>query len=84
MTRIARIAAATLPALLATAPAFAQSATCVRYGWSGWWYTCVEWSSSGGTTSSGVPEIDAGAGLLAVAAVAAVVLFVRERRRRAA
>ncbi|MBT9245569.1 VPEID-CTERM sorting domain-containing protein [Gemmobacter fulvus] len=43
--------------------------------------------SGGGTptpTPTSVPEIDASAGLLAIAAVAVVMLFVWERRRRAA
>ncbi|GGW32005.1 hypothetical protein GCM10011452_20730 [Gemmobacter lanyuensis] len=41
-------------------------------------------SGSGGSTgSASVPEIDASAGLLAVAAVAAAMLLVWERRRRA-
>lgn len=37
--------------------------------------------STGGTTAS-VPEIDASAGLLALAAVVVVMLFVWERKRR--
>lgn len=41
-------------------------------------------SGSGTTTPAAVPEIDASAGLLAVAALAIVLLFVWERRRRAA
>ncbi len=41
-------------------------------------------SGSGMTTPAAVPEIDASAGLLAVAALAIVLLFVWERRRRAA
>lgn len=37
----------------------------------------------GSTTPAAVPEIDASTGLLALAAVAAALLFVWERRRRA-
>jgi hypothetical protein len=81
MNRIMTSAALAVPALLAASPLLAQSTTCLRYGWVGWSYTCVQWGSS--STTSRVPEIDASAGLLALAAVAAVVLFVRERRRAA-
>jgi len=38
---------------------------------------------AGGGTPVAVPEIDAATGLLALAAVAAALLFVWERRRRA-
>jgi len=73
------MATAAVVGSLAAAPVLAQGANCVRYGWRHWQWTCVQW----GTGTSSVPEINAGAGLLAVAAVAAVVLFVWERRRRA-
>lgn len=77
-----RTLAFALPAFafaLSAAPVAAQT-SCTRYAWQGWRRVCVEWGSS----TNNVPEINAGAGLLAVAALAAVVLFVWERRRRAA
>lgn len=78
MNRILALAVPVMATIAAAAPAFAQQGHCVRYAWQGWRRVCVEWGSS----TSSVPEINAGAGLLAVAAVAAVVLFVWERRRR--
>lgn len=53
---------------------------------SSWWFW--DWlrpitGGDGGTTPAAVPEIDASTGLLALAAVAAALLFVWERRRRA-
>lgn len=48
------------------------------------WYCFYGGHTDGGTTTASVPEIDASAGLLAVAAVATVLLFVWERRRRSA
>jgi hypothetical protein len=81
MKTIIAAAAGALPAVMLAMPALAQGQTCLRYGWNGWRWTCLQWGSSGG--GSGVPEINAGAGLLAVAAVAATVLILWERRRRA-
>lgn len=75
---IVRLASVAATAGLAAAPVLAQSASCVRWDGQGWRRVCVEWA----TSTSNVPEIDAGAGLLALAAVAAVMLFVWERRRR--
>ncbi len=56
-----------------------------RYGW--WWRWFDRWGNNGGTTGGGsnaVPEIDAGAGLLAMAAVLATLALVWELRRRRA
>ena len=65
-------AAVTVAALAASAaPVFAQAAP------SRWW-----WNPRPPVTS--VPEIDATTGVLAIAAVLAVLAFVVERRRRAA
>ena len=69
--------------LMLSAPAaFAQD----YGGWRGWWW---RWWGGGGTGggntgggSNAVPEIDAGAGLLAVAAVLATLALVWELRRR--
>ena len=52
----------------------------------GSWWNWFGWGSSGGsggsTTPVAVPEIDASTGLLAMAAIAAAMLFAWERRRR--
>lgn len=55
-------------AMLMAAPALAQSA-------SSWWW----WPRP----VTNVPEIDASSGLLAIAAIAAILALVVERRRRA-
>jgi len=80
MNRIIALALPAMTAIAVASPAFAQQATCLRYSWQGWRRVCVQWGSS----TSSVPEINAAAGLLALAAVAAVVLLVWERRRQAA
>lgn len=69
--------------LMTATAAFAQDAG----GWSGWWWRWFErWTGNGGTTtgdtSNAVPEIDAGAGLLAIAAVLATLALAWELRRR--
>ncbi|SMP27358.1 VPEID-CTERM sorting domain-containing protein [Shimia sagamensis] len=77
----AAILAATTLALSAPA-AFAQDSG----GWSGWWWRWWGGGDTGGGNTGGgsnaVPEIDAGAGLLAVAAVLATLALVWELRRR--
>jgi hypothetical protein len=55
--------------------------------WRNWWQQfTTNWSGGSGGEWSGqtasVPEIDASAGLLALAAVGAALLFAWERRRR--
>ncbi|MBO9474576.1 VPEID-CTERM sorting domain-containing protein [Shimia sp. R10_1] len=67
--------------------AFAQSHSGWRWDWS-WWqqfwnnYQASLGNSGGGGASNAVPEIDAGAGLLAVAAVLATLALAWELRRR--
>ncbi|WP_294222631.1 VPEID-CTERM sorting domain-containing protein [uncultured Shimia sp.] len=77
----AAILAATTLTLSAPA-AFAQDAG----GWYGWWWRWWGGGNTGGGDTGGgsnaVPEIDAGAGLLAVAAVLATLALVWELRRR--
>ncbi|WP_247738801.1 VPEID-CTERM sorting domain-containing protein [Shimia sp. R9_2] len=59
-------------------------------GWRGWWWWNWNWNWGGhgggtghtGGTTNAVPEIDAGAGLLAVAAVMATLALAWELRRR--
>lgn len=72
-----------LSALTLSAPAaFAQN----YGGWYGWWWSWWGGGNTGGGNTGGssnaVPEIDAGAGLLAVAAVLATLALVWELRRR--
>ncbi len=72
-----------LPTLMLSAPAaFAQDYS----GWYGWWWRWWGGGDTGGGDTGGgsnaVPEIDAGAGLLAVAAVLATLALVWELRRR--
>lgn len=76
MNRIfARLSASIALVAASAAPLYAQS-------WSFWdWFGGIR-GGSGGTTPASVPEIDASAGLLAVAAVLAVMALVWERRRR--
>lgn len=81
MNRIIALVGPAIAAIAVATPVLAQQAICVRYAWQGWRRVCVQWGTS---TTSNVPEINAGAGLLALAAVAAVVLFVWERRHRTA
>jgi hypothetical protein len=50
------------------------------WGWFGGW--SGGWSGGGSSTVHAVPEIDAGTGLAALAAVLAALAFVWERRRR--
>jgi hypothetical protein len=73
----------TLSALTLSAPAaFAQNYS----GWYGWWWNWWGGANTGGGNTGGgsnaVPEIDAGAGLLALAAVLATLALVWELRRR--
>ncbi|WP_259444699.1 VPEID-CTERM sorting domain-containing protein [Neotabrizicola shimadae] len=69
MSRSLKALGLAVPAsLLVAAPALAQSA-------SSWWW----WPRP----VRNVPEIDASSGLLAIAAVAAILALVVERRRRA-
>lgn len=80
--KLALIAASTT--LMTATSAFAQDAGS-RGGW--WWRWLERWGggSTGGSTGGGsnaVPEIDAGAGLLAMAAVLATLALVWELRRR--
>lgn len=81
-----RLSAAAAAIAALAAPVQAQS-----YSWWSWW----NWGghrgghsggghSGGGSTPASVPEIDASTGLLAIAAVLAVMAFVWERRRRQA
>lgn len=70
--------------LMTATAAFAQDAG-ARRGW--WWRWFDRWGgnnggSTGGGSSNAVPEIDAGAGLLAIAAVLATLALVWELRRR--
>ncbi|WP_229724204.1 VPEID-CTERM sorting domain-containing protein [Cribrihabitans marinus] len=50
--------------------------------WWGNWFNWGGWSHGTGPTSSAVPEIDASTGGLAIAAIAAGLLLMREIRRR--
>jgi len=74
------LAATTL--MLSAPAAFAQNVG----GWRGWWWRWWGGGGNGGGNTGGgsnaVPEIDAGAGLLAVAAVLATLALVWELRRR--
>lgn len=77
--KVVVIAASTL--MLSAPAAFAQD----YGGWWGWWWHWWGGNTGGGNTggdSNAVPEIDAGAGLLAVAAVLATLALVWELRRR--
>lgn len=83
----AKSAVLAVSALTLSAPAaMAQNYS----GWSGWWWYWWGGNTGGGNTGGGntgggsnaVPEIDAGAGLLAVAAVLATLALVWELRRR--
>ncbi len=72
---------AALTVMLNAPAAFAQDSG----SWSGWWWRWWGGGSGGDNTGGGsnaVPEIDAGAGLLAVAAVLATLALVWELRRR--
>ncbi|GAA6181522.1 MULTISPECIES: VPEID-CTERM sorting domain-containing protein [unclassified Shimia] len=87
-----KVAGASIAAIAASAPAaMAQSYS----GWSGWWWSWWGGHHGGGNHGGGnhgggnhgggsnaVPEIDAGAGLLALAAVLATLALVWELRRR--
>lgn len=86
MRNIVSVGMVSLGAMMASpGAAMAQS-----YSYCSIWRPWNCFTSGGGSTSgtpvttTAVPEIDASAGLLAVAAVAIVLLFVWERRRRAA
>lgn len=69
MSRFVKILGLALPAFAVSAlPSFAQATG----RW--WWHP---------RPITNVPEIDASSGILAVAAVAAILAFVVERRRRA-
>ncbi|WP_412552246.1 VPEID-CTERM sorting domain-containing protein [Shimia sp. MIT1388] len=79
----AKVAAIAVSALAVSAPA----ALAQDYGgWRGWWWRWWGGGDTGGGDTGGgsnaVPEIDAGAGLLAVAAVLATLALVWELRRR--
>ncbi len=66
---------------LSASAAFAQDYS----GWRYWWWHYFGGGQTGGGSTGGsnaVPEIDAGAGLLAVAAVLATLALVWELRRR--
>lgn len=65
-------------ALVITSVGSASAATCTLWRW----WNCTRPTEPLPPTAS-VPEIDASAGLLTIAAVAAVLLIVWERRRRA-
>ena len=78
MTQLfSRISAASAALALSAAPLYAQG-----WAWSNWFRGPSGRSAEVEVTS--VPEIDASAGLLAIAAVLAVMAFAWERRRRAA
>ncbi len=80
-------AAAGVAGLVASAgTALAQSYSSGCSIWRPWNCLGTGGGSGGGSTNppSTVPEIDASAGLLAIAAVTVVTLFVWERRRRRA
>lgn len=69
MSRLVKIVGLAAPvAALSALPSFAQAT-------SNWWWRP--------RPVSNVPEIDASSGVLAIAAVAAILAFVVERRRRA-
>lgn len=69
MSRLVKILGLAAPAVAISAlPSFAQAT-------SSWWW----WPRP----VTNVPEIDASSGVLAIAAVAAILAFVVERRRRA-
>lgn len=78
----AKSAVLAVSALTVSAPAaMAQNYS----GWSGWWWYWWGGNTGGGNTGGGsnaVPDIDAGAGPLAVAAVLASLALVWELRRR--
>lgn len=79
---VTRLSASAALIAASAAPLYAQS-------WSWWnWFGGSSGGSTGGstggTTPVSVPEIDASAGLLAVAAVLAVLALVWERGRRQA
>lgn len=83
MTRVITtlaLAGSALAASVSTAAAQSYGGHCSI--WSIW--NCFgTGTGSGSTTPANVPEIDASAGLLAVAALTAVMLLAWERRRRA-
>ena len=75
-------ATSSLALALTTAAASAQSYS--RWSFWSWYYGGNYGGGSSTTTSSSVPEIDAGSGLLAVAAVLAALALVWEIKRRRA
>ncbi|TCL08007.1 putative secreted protein (TIGR04161 family) [Shimia isoporae] len=80
----AKLALITASTTLMTATSALAQDSGSRSGW--WWRWFERWGggSTGGSTggSNAVPEIDAGAGLLALAAVLATLALVWELRRR--
>lgn len=76
---VSRITAAA--ASLAALAAPLQAQTWPTSWWTWWGGTTTTTPTT--TTHSSVPEIDASTGILAIAAVLAVLAFVWERRRRA-
>jgi hypothetical protein len=69
-----------LSTLAMAGPMMAQTASSSSWFWN--WLRPIT-GGGGSTPPAAVPEIDASTGLLALAAVAAALLFVWERRRRA-
>lgn len=69
-----------LSTLAMAGPMMAQTASSSSWFWN--WLRPIT-GGGGNTPPAAVPEIDASTGLLALAAVAAALLFVWERRRRA-
>ncbi len=77
---ISRLSAAATAVSLSAAPLYAQG-----WDWGSLFRSFGDrYRHGGGSSTSSVPEIDASAGLLAIAAVLAVMLLVWERRRRSA
>ncbi|MDZ7907527.1 MAG: VPEID-CTERM sorting domain-containing protein [Gemmobacter sp.] len=83
MTRVITtlaLAGSALAASVSTAAAQVQGGRCSIFSI---WNCFGHGGGSGSTTPANVPEIDASAGLLAIAALTAVMLLAWERRSRA-
>ncbi|MBD3763584.1 MAG: VPEID-CTERM sorting domain-containing protein [Rhodobacterales bacterium] len=81
---VPEIDAGTVVVAVAAVPALAQSTS-----WSSWWddlWSAFDdlWDDLYSGTPVDVPEIDGSTGLLALAVIGAVLLFVHDRRRRRA
>ncbi|GHG93195.1 VPEID-CTERM sorting domain-containing protein [Pseudodonghicola xiamenensis] len=80
MLRTIKIAAVSVPALIASTIAASASTTAGTWWFPGDW----NWGHDGGSNNSQVPEIDASTGLLAMAAIGAALLLSWEMKRRRA